>query len=69
MKRKYFTPLIFFVVPTVICSVLMWPRAAMKVSLIGGFSIMILSMIMTYVFGLRMVLKDKNLQDRGNEKQ
>ncbi|MCX6054769.1 MAG: hypothetical protein NTZ74_07640 [Chloroflexi bacterium] len=68
MKKKYFTPLVFFVVPTVICSALMWPPAAMKVTLIGGFSIMILSMIMTYVFGLRMVLKDKNLQDRGNEK-
>jgi len=69
MKMKYFAPLVFFVVPTVICSVLMWPPAAMKVTLIGGFSIMILSMIMTYIFGLRMVLKDKILQDRGNEKQ
>jgi hypothetical protein len=69
MKLKYFAPLVFFVVPTVIGSVLMWPRAAMKVSLIVGFSIMILSMIMTYVFGLRIVLKDQKLQDRGNEKQ
>lgn len=69
MKRKYFTPLVFFVVPTVICSAIMWPPAAMKLSLIGGFSIMILSMIMTYVFGLWMVIKDQNLQNSGNEKQ
>ena len=69
MKKKYFTPLVFFVVPTVICSAIMWPPAAMKLSLIGGFSIMILSMIMTYVFGLQMVLKDQNLQNSGNEKQ
>lgn len=63
MKIKYFTPLVFFVVPTIICSVIMWPRAAMTVSLIGGFSIMILSMIMTYISGLRMVIKDHSQQD------
>lgn len=59
MKKKYFTPLVFFVIPTIICSALMWPPAAMKVSLIGGFAMMILSMIMTYIFGIRMVLHDK----------
>lgn len=64
MKKKYFTPLVFFVVPTVICSVIMWPPAAMKTGLIAGFSVMILSMAATYVFGLKMVIKDLNSHDQ-----
>lgn len=58
MKRKYFTPLVLFLLPTVIISVLVWPPAAMKFSLIGSFGVMIISMIMTYVVGIQMVIKD-----------
>lgn len=68
MKKKYFTPLVFFVIPTVICSALMWPPEAMKVNLIGGFALMILSAIMTYIFGLRLVLKDQQSHDHGSKK-
>jgi hypothetical protein len=60
MKRKYFMPLIFFMVPTVIASALMWPPAAMHFWLIGGFVIMLFSMVMTYIMGIRIVLKDKH---------
>jgi hypothetical protein len=59
MKRKYFMPLIFFMVPTVIASALMWPPAAMNVWLIGGFVTMLFSIVMTYIFGIRIVLQDK----------
>jgi hypothetical protein len=58
MKIKYFIPLVLFIVPTVIISAIMWPSAAMQVELIGGFLIMILSMVMTYFYGIRAVLKD-----------
>lgn len=68
MKKKYFTPLLFFVVPTVICSVIMWPAAAMKFSLIGGFAIMIISMVVTYITGINLVLKDKNQSNQQVEK-
>jgi hypothetical protein len=64
MKIKYLTPLVFFIIPTAIASVLMWPPAAMKVELIGGFVIMFISMITTYIFGIRIVLKDKNQSTR-----
>jgi hypothetical protein len=65
MKTKYFTPLVFFIIPTAIASTLMWPPAAMKFELVGGFVVMIFSMIMTYCMGIRIVLNDKN---RANQK-
>jgi hypothetical protein len=58
MKIKYFTPLIMFIVPTVVASAMMWPPAAMQVKLIGGFVIMVFSMVITYFYGIRAVLKD-----------
>lgn len=68
MKKKYFTPLLFFIVPTVICSAIMWPAAAMKFSLIGGFAVMIISMVVTYITGINLVLKDKNQPNQQVEK-
>ena len=68
MKRKYFAPLVLFLLPTVIISVLVWPPAAMKFTLIGSFGVMIISMIMTYVVGIQMVIKDGKNQDRRIEK-
>jgi hypothetical protein len=68
MKIKYFAPLLFFIVPTVIASALMWPPAAVKFSLIGGFSVMLISMVVTYTTGLRLVLKDKYRSDQQVEK-
>jgi hypothetical protein len=59
MKTKYFTPLLFFIIPTAIISPLMWPTEAMKFYLVGGFVVMILSMIVTYFMGIRVVLRDK----------
>jgi hypothetical protein len=58
MRLKYFTPLLLFIVPTMIISALMWPPAAMQAKLIGGFAVMILSMAMTYFYGIRAVLND-----------
>lgn len=68
MKKKYFIPLLFFVIPTVICSAIMWPPAAMKASLIGGFSLMIFSMIMTYFMGIRLVINDQ-IQQQPDKKE
>ena len=59
MKIKYFIPLLLFIIPTVIISAIMWPPAAMQAKLIGGFAVMILSMAMTYFFGIRAVLIDR----------
>lgn len=58
MKIKYFIPLFLFIVPTVIASAVMWPPAAMQVTLIGWFMVMILSMVMTYFYGIQAVLND-----------
>ena len=58
MKIKYLTPLVMFLIPTIIASAVMWPPAAMRIELIGGFTIMIFSMSMTYICGIRVVLKD-----------
>jgi hypothetical protein len=61
MKAKYFTPLALVVIPSVIASVIMWPAAAMQAKLIGGFAIMVISMILSYISGIQLVLKDKRL--------
>jgi hypothetical protein len=64
VKIKYFIPLVLFIVPTIIGSIVLWPPEAIQASLIGGFTVMLLSMIMTYVYGIQSVLKDihqKNL--------
>ena len=58
MKIKYFIPLVLFIIPTLIASAVMWPPAAMQVRLIGGFILMLLSMIGTYFSGIRAVLND-----------
>ena len=68
MKIKYFIPLVLFIVPTVIISAIMWPPAAMQVKLIGGFLIMILSMVMTYFYGIRAVLNDTHQPGLAEEK-
>jgi len=68
MKIKYFFPLVLFIVPTVIASAVIWPPAAMQTKLIGGFAIMIISMIMTYFYGIRAVLKDTRQPDLAVEK-
>lgn len=58
MKIKYFIPLILFIVPTVIVSPILWPPEAVHVVPIGGFVVMIISMVMTYIYGIQSVLKD-----------
>ncbi len=58
MKPKHFLPLILFLVPTVVGSICLWPKAAREPVAIGGFALMLLSMIITYVLGLRLALHD-----------
>jgi len=58
MKIKYFAPLILFMIPTIIVSALMWPPAALQPGPVGGFIVMLISVIMTYIYGLQSVLKD-----------
>jgi len=58
MKIKYFAPLIMFMIPTVIVSALMWPPEAAQPGPIGGFIVMLISVVMTYIYGLQGVLND-----------
>jgi len=58
MKTKYFVPLILFIIPTAIFSIILWPPEAAQPGPIGGFTIMLVSVVMTYISGLRSVLND-----------
>ena len=66
MKFNYFTPLILFLVPTVIITYFMWPsclkdhpRESMEGAV--GMCVMWFFMALNYFLGVRMAVKDKQL--------
>jgi len=63
MKLKYFFPLIMFMIPTVIFSILMWPPEALQPIPVGGFVMMLVSVVLTYISGLQSILKDARQAD------
>ena len=58
MKTRYFHPLILFLVPTIIGSACLWPPSAVEPVAISGFVFMLFSMVLTYISGIRLVLRD-----------
>jgi hypothetical protein len=60
MKFRYFLPLIGWLVPTVIISVILFKvDAPLTPSQLVGFIALLVSACVTYAVGVRMVLKDK----------
>jgi hypothetical protein len=60
MKTKYFLPLIGWFVPTVIISLVMFKYdAPLTQSQYIGFTALLVSACLTYVAGVKVVLKDK----------
>jgi hypothetical protein len=60
MKLKYILPLIGWLVPTVIISVIMFKvDAPLTEAQLVGFIALLASACITYVVGIKVVLKDK----------
>lgn len=60
MKGKYFVPLLCFLVPTIIGSIVLWPESITGVFFVGGYIVMLISVVIIYVAGIRMVLRDRS---------
>lgn len=60
MKRKYFIPLLCFLIPTIIGSIVLWPESITGIFFVGGYVVMLISVVIIYVAGIRMVLRDKS---------
>jgi len=67
MRIKYFVPLLMFVAPTVVGSSFLWPPEAMNVKAIGGFTCVLISAILTYISGIRLVLREQPGNSTGKD--
>jgi hypothetical protein len=62
MKSKYLFPLIGWIVPTVIISLVMFKYdAPLTTSQYIGFTALLISACITYIVGVKVVVKDKNI--------
>ncbi len=60
MKTKYLLPLIGWLVPTIIISLIMFKYdAPLTQSQYIGFSALLISACITYIAGIKLVLKEK----------
>ncbi len=58
MRARHFLPLTLFLVPTIAGSVCLWPSSAAEPLAVGGFALMLLSVVVTYISGIRLVMHD-----------
>ena len=57
-KLKYYTPLIIFLIPTIIISILLFTFTAADIVTIIGFIVLLVSACGTYYLGLKAVHDD-----------
>ena len=58
MKIGYFRPLLMFLVPTILGGIVFWPEPILSPFYVGGFALLLVSVIATYTVGIRRVLRD-----------
>jgi len=58
LKFKYFQPLLLFVIPTIIITVIIFLLDPPSLTIIIGFCILLIAAIGTYYLGIRSVLKE-----------
>ncbi|MBA7515876.1 hypothetical protein ES705_07921 [subsurface metagenome] len=61
-KFKQFIPLITFVVPSIIISIIMFVLMKTEWTMIVGFVVLLLSACFTYFMGIRGVLKEQDTE-------
>jgi hypothetical protein len=59
MKFKYFIPLLTWLIPTIIISIVMFQTEPLTKIQYYGFTALIISSCLTYFTGLKLALKDK----------
>lgn len=60
MKLHYFRPLAFFLVMASVGAIVFWPRSTLTPLHAVGFGVLLLSVALTYLRGVRRVLRDKS---------
>ncbi|MFX1393290.1 MAG: hypothetical protein ACFFAH_06910 [Promethearchaeota archaeon] len=58
LKRKYFIPLVIFIIPTLIITAIIWNFEPPGILTIIGYIILIIAIIGTYYQGIKAVMKD-----------
>lgn len=58
LKRKHFQPLILFVVPTIIITIVLFILEPPSPTMLVGFIILLIAASATYYMGIRGVAKD-----------
>lgn len=60
LKFKYFVPLLTFLIPTLIITPIVWIFEAPGFLTIIGFTILIISVVVTYYMGIKGVIEDSS---------
>jgi glucan phosphoethanolaminetransferase (alkaline phosphatase superfamily) len=60
LKFKYFYSLIYFVIPTIIITIILFILDPPSITIIIGFCILLVAAVATYYLGIRGVLKESN---------
>lgn len=60
LKFKYFVPLLTFLIPTLIITPIVWIFEAPGILTILGFTILIISVVVTYYMGIKGVIEDSS---------
>ena len=58
LKRKYFMPLVIFIIPTLIITAIIWSFEPPGILTIIGYIILIIAIVGTYYRGIKVVIKD-----------
>ena len=60
LKFKHFYPLIYFVIPTIIITIILFTLDPPSITIFIGFCILLVAAIGTYYLGIRGVVKESN---------
>lgn len=59
LKMKYFIPLITFVIPTIVITIVLFIIDTPTLTIIIGFIVLLVAACLTYYLGIRAVLNEK----------